>query len=182
MLTILSAIIGALTGILPNAIKVLELKTQKSYELEVIKLQIQAAKDNIELTSLVDEGKSLRDSDNATHTDGFMETLRASIRPLITYFFFAMFCIVKITAAWFMFAKGYDGVAILNAVWDVYTMAIFGSIMGFWFGSRAIAKMGDTIIQNQKSYNVQPITTAPTATPLPSKKSSSKDGTKLEIS
>ena len=182
MFTILSAIIGALTGILPNAIKVLELKTQKSYELEVIKLQIQAAKDNIELTSLVDEGKSLRDSDNGIHATGFMETLRASIRPLITYFFFIMFCAVKITAAWFMFSKGYDGIAILNAVWDVYTMAIFGSIMGFWFGSRAIAKMGDTLIQNQKAYNVQPIPTAPTNMSPPAQNKKSKSETNLQIS
>ena len=53
-----------------------------------------------------------------------------------------------------MFSKGYDGIAILNAVWDVYTMAIFGSIMGFWFGSRAITNLTNIYTKNPSMFNI----------------------------
>jgi hypothetical protein len=149
MIAILTTLFGFFSGLLPSLVKILELRVQKNYELEIVRLQLEAAKANVELTSVVDEGKSLRQHDAAITVSGPMETLRASIRPVLTYSFFTLFCVVKMIAASFMLSHGYDAIQTLNAVWDVYTMAIFGSIMGFWFGSRAISKMNDQIIANQ---------------------------------
>ena len=39
-----------------------------------------------------------------------------------------------------MLQSGMDIPGMLSAVWDEWTMAIFGAIMGFWFGSRGIEK------------------------------------------
>jgi hypothetical protein len=51
-----------------------------------------------------------------------------------------MFVIIKGSAAYVMIQNGNDIPTMLQAIWDIETMAIFGSIMGFWFGSRAIEK------------------------------------------
>jgi hypothetical protein len=53
-----------------------------------------------------------------------------------------------------MFEQGKNPVEILNAVWDVYTIAIFGSIMGFWFGSRAITNLTNIYTKNPSMFSI----------------------------
>lgn len=150
MLALVSAIIGFLSSILPNVIKLYEKRSDHKFDLEMARLRLQmeelrvnASKTGVELQSLVDEGRSLRTHDVAISDGGFFEPLRASIRPVITYLFFFLFMFIKLIAATFMYRSGYNAIDVANALLDDYTMAIFGSIMGFWFGSRAISKLSE---------------------------------------
>jgi hypothetical protein len=49
----------------------------------------------------------------------------------------------------------------LQAVWDVETMALFSTIIAFWFGSRMIEKQ-DRIFQPQTNISVTTNGTVPT--------------------
>ncbi|EJF85548.1 hypothetical protein [Bartonella rattimassiliensis] len=70
----------------------------------------------------------------------WVEALRASVRPLITYAFFILFATVK-TAALFKLLDQDVGITDgLIAVWDAETQALFAAVMSFWFGQRALAK------------------------------------------
>lgn len=166
MIAILSTLFGVISGILPNLVKLMEIRTQNKHDLEMLKLQLDAQARGLEFQTITDEGKSLRDHDLYVSTGGYMELIRASIRPFITYFFFFLFCGIKITAATFMFHNGYNALEVLNAVWDSYTMAIFGSVMGFWFGSRAITKMSEDFATRNYKYPTQKVK----PTPVPTKK------------
>jgi hypothetical protein len=44
-----------------------------------------------------------------------------------------------------MIANGQSVPEMLDAVWDSETMALFSTIMAFWFGSRIIEKMDDRV-------------------------------------
>jgi hypothetical protein len=115
MITLISAIFGLLSGALPQLVKLLEKRVDYKYEIELTKIKVEAATRGIELNVIaesikadVEEGKSVRLHDSSLNYNGFLETLRASIRPLLTYFFFALFCAVKLIAVTLMFKDGYN--------------------------------------------------------------------------
>jgi len=64
------------------------------------------------------------------------------VRPVITYAFFLVFAVVKVSALVTLLQT--DGVtlaAALQATWDEETQALFAAVMSFWFGSRQISNM-----------------------------------------
>ena len=161
MITLISTILGVMTAVLPNIVKLFEKRVEYKYEIELARLRIEAATRGLEIQSsianaqaAVEEGKSLRDHDLALVYPGILETLRASVRPVLTYFFFFLFCGIKITAASLMFADGYNAIDVLNAVWDVYTVAIFGAIIGFWFGSRSMTNLTSMYMKDSSYFVV----------------------------
>ncbi len=70
----------------------------------------------------------------------WVEALRASVRPIITYAFFILFATVKTAALFKLLDQGVGITDGLIAVWDAETQALFAAVMSFWFGQRALAK------------------------------------------
>ena len=150
LLTILSSLFGVASAVLPNLVKIMETKQDNRHEIELTKLKMEAASKGLELTAIAESAKadaeesnSVRQHDTAIHTTGFLEGLRASIRPVITYCFFFLFCGVKIAIVFVMLKQGHNPNDIINAVWDQNTMAVFAGIISFWFGSRSMIKLNE---------------------------------------
>ncbi len=145
-ITTLSTIIGGLIGIIPSFISYLEKSKQYEYQIEVIKLQSQADAKTLELQAEIAKIQSEAESDTAIHGyddsgtvgDGFVAALRASVRPVITYSFFFMFALAKFTVAVGLFRSGLNITDISQQIFDDTSMTFFGTIMGFWFGTRGI--------------------------------------------
>ena len=70
----------------------------------------------------------------------WVDGLRGSVRPVITYCFFLLFCFVEVSAYLALTASGVSGLDALNAVWDEDTKALFAAVIAFWFGGRAVAR------------------------------------------
>jgi hypothetical protein len=164
MLTILSPLIGIIGSLLPSVVRIFERRQEMKHEIELTRVKIEAsiqqAKVQLDIENVkadVEEGKSVRSHDRSIDGGKYINTLRASIRPVITYCFFFLFVAVKIAAAWTMIANGQSVPDMLKAVWDPETMALFSTIIAFWFGSRVIEKMDERVVQ--RSYNVTPINT-----------------------
>jgi len=71
----------------------------------------------------------------------WVEALRASVRPILTYAFFMLFAAVKIAGLYTMVS--FDGISLavaLPLIWDGETQALFAAVMAFWFGQRALGK------------------------------------------
>ncbi len=152
MLALLSPLIGIVGSLLPSVVRIFERKQELKHEIELSKIKldgaIEAAKLNIQIEEIkadVTEGQSLRDHDKSIDGGKFLNALRASIRPVITYLFFFLFVAVKVSAAYVMLANGQSVPVMLDAVWDIETMSLFSTIMAFWFGSRVIEKMDDRV-------------------------------------
>lgn len=144
MIGIISAVVGLLTSAIPSLVKILEKRQESSHEIKLMEMRIEAASKGIDLQRYIEdskadieEGKSVRQHDALVTGDGWIFTLRTAVRPVLTFLFFFLFLIIKLVAVFAMLQQGAPVVEILNAVWDEYTVAIFGSIIGFWFGHRA---------------------------------------------
>lgn len=156
MLAIISPILGIFGSLLPNIVKIFERKQELQHDIEIAKLQMEAAKQgaqfqldlaNIKADSA--EGDSLRSHDASIDGGKFVNALRAFVRPFITYTFFFLFCAVKIAAAYVMINNGLSIPDMLKAVWDTETMALFSTVIAFWFGSRTLEKM-DSRVRKKK--------------------------------
>jgi hypothetical protein len=147
MLALLSPLFGILGSLLPSIVRIFERKQEIKYELDLAKLKIDAAERQADLQFNVEvvkasavERQSLLDHDKSIDGGKYLNALRASIRPVITYSFFLLFVAVKVAAAYVMIDKGMSMPEMLSAVWDVETMSLFSTIIAFWFGSRMMEK------------------------------------------
>lgn len=170
MLALLSPLFGIVGSLLPSIVRIFERKQEIKYELDMAKLKIDAAERQADLQFNVEmvkasavERQSLYDHDKSLDGGKFINALRASIRPVITYTFFFLFCAVKIAAAWVMIDKGMSMPEMLAAVWDVETMSLFSTIIAFWFGSRMMEKQ-ERSMPPQTQLNVTVSNNKPTKT------------------
>jgi hypothetical protein len=148
LLGALSPLLGILGSILPSIVKIFDRKQEIQYELQLTKLQGDIALATADKTFDIEQVKSLSAERTALYAydsnlDGgvFINALKASVRPVITYTFFVLFIVVKMAAAYTMLASGTPVPQMLIAVWDPESMALFSTIVAFWFGSRTIEKM-----------------------------------------
>ena len=147
MITLISTIFGVLSSLLPNIVNIFQKKLDYAHEIELTKIKMDAAREGLVLQLEIEgfkadvaEGESVRKHDIDIEYKGFWGSLRASIRPVITYAFFFLFCGIKIAAFVVLVQRGATPTELLTLVWDSETMAIFSAIVGFWFGSRSIEK------------------------------------------
>lgn len=156
--------------------RIFERKQEIKYEIELTKIKLEAAEKQADLQFHVEEIKAdseLRQSalDHDKSIDGgkFINALRASIRPVITYSFFILFVAVKWAAAYTMIANGQDIPTMLDAVWDPDTMSLFSTIIAFWFGSRVMEKQEKAaaiVAASQPQLKVTVAKTVPTKKPV----------------
>ena len=147
LIALLSPFLGILGSLLPSIVRIFERKQEIKYELERTKLQISAAEKQADVyltTEMVRADSLSRQSalDHDKSLDGgvFLNALRASIRPVVTYAFFLTFLGIKIAALMVMVDQGASMPDMLKAVWDQETMSLFSTIIAFWFGSRMMEK------------------------------------------
>ena len=145
LLGLLSTLVGFISSVLPSLVSYWSTKQRYQYEIEITKLRIQALREGVDPTklaadiaALVAEGKSIRLHDSYITSNEYINILRASVRPLLTYLFFFLFIGIKAAAATLLFQQGYDAIKVLEVIWDDYTVSIFGAIVGFWFGTRSM--------------------------------------------
>lgn len=147
MLTILGSIIGFLGSAMPSIFSFLNKKESNKTQVEMMKMQMELAKtqSEIDLTKFYamaqdNEHARLIDHDIAMQKDtGALAWLRKSVRPVITYMFFALFAAVKVSAL-MIAMEDQNFYRAVTVVWDPETQGMFAAIISFWFGSRAIER------------------------------------------
>lgn len=171
MLTILAGVVGLLGSFLPSLLNFFTAKTNDAYQLELAKLQLSAAEKNIQMQmdiaqtkANVEEQQQLYSYDNGPSGSKFVDGLKSSIRPVITYTIFLMWIAVETSGFVIGLQQGKAVTDLIPIVWDQNTQAIFMSIIAFWFGSRFIEKYGifppinqpKTIAVNSKTVAFDP--------------------------
>jgi hypothetical protein len=72
---------------------------------------------------------------------GLWDTLRYTVRPVVTYGFFILFLVVKIKGFYHGILVDHTPVIqLLPVIWDEGTESLFAAVLAFWFGSRAFEK------------------------------------------
>ena len=156
MLTLLGSLLGFAGSTVPSILDLFKEKDEKKNQMEMFKLQLEAKEKGVDLDIRVLEATANMEDRKADREEqqrllqhdislgsqgGFINSLRAFVRPFITYVFFLTFIGVKVTLVWNTIKNGGDLNATLDVVWDEQTEALFAAIISFWFGSRAMPKL-----------------------------------------
>ena len=156
MLTLLSSVFGIFSGLLPGLLRMWERRYEQKHELEMLRVRYEGMAKGIELreatadgANLVAEGANLRAHDSSLAGGRDIETLRASVRPVITYSFFALFCIVKVFVATKLWFLNLPPSEILPLLWGEEETVLLAAVLSFWFGSRVTTKLEEIDIKKK---------------------------------
>ena len=149
MLTLLGSLFGFISSTFPAILKFYQNKQNHSHELalgnqQMEHLRLDASQRLKEIGAQADiaEGKALYQHDAQLSGGSFIDSLRASVRPVITYAFFLLFSSIKLSALYLLITQqGLELDSALTQIWDAETQALFAAVMSFWFGQRALLKI-----------------------------------------
>jgi hypothetical protein len=164
ILAALPAILGALAGMVPAIISLLTLKANNAQQLALAQLQLQATKDGGALQiDLANSQADIRQADHiydfASGPSGnrFVDALAVFVRPFITLVMFGLWGLIKMALFVYAVNSGFDLGQLSQLIWDDTDKAIFGAIMGFWFGDRMMLRSQDRVAA---TLAVQPVVAA----------------------
>jgi hypothetical protein len=156
MLSILSGILGFATSGLPSVLDFFKQKGDQKHEQSMARLDMERAlalaekgyasqerieefrTDQVEMETYAQERIALYNHDKklSEGASPWVINLRASVRPIITYIFVFIVLFIDIVGLIWAIKSGVDFVTALEIIFSDEEMAIFASIIGFWFGSR----------------------------------------------
>ncbi len=147
MMTLLGSLLGFGTSFLPEVLNYFKAGQEHKHNLERMQLEMNLMTKRSELKlQELDKQAEIKETEGLYKHDsidagGFVNALRGSVRPVITYAFFGLFVAIKIVAVMtLMNEQGADLAGALNVIWDDNTAGLFAAIMSFWFGNRAVSK------------------------------------------
>jgi hypothetical protein len=147
MLTIISTIVGLLGSFVPGLLNFFTTRQNNDYQLELIKLQMEAAREGQQLQIDMAQSKAdieqqqlLYSYDAGPSGSVVVDALRTSVRPVITYVFFAIWCMIEFVIFFYAIHQGKSFEEIVPLIWSQNTEAVFVTIIAFWFGARLLDK------------------------------------------
>ena len=148
MISLLGTLLGFGTSIVPEVLGYFKQKQANEQELNMLEAKAKYASQLSELKlkeldaeADIQETKSIYEHDRTIDASPFIDSLRGSVRPVITYLFFLMFICVKGVLMYALIAnQNLDWTVAIEMAWDPETQAIFSAIIAFWFGNRAMSK------------------------------------------
>lgn len=148
MISLIGTLIGFGTSIVPEVLGYFKQKQANEQELRMLEAKAKYASQLSELRikeldaeAEIQETKSIYEHDRTIDSGPIINSLRGSVRPVITYLFFALFAGVKATLIYALIAnQNVEWTVAIQTAWDDDTAAIFSAIMAFWFGNRAMSK------------------------------------------
>ena len=147
MITLLGSLLGFGTSFLPEVLNYFKRGQEQKHELQRMKMEIElmAKRSEFKIQEL-DKEAEIKEAEGLYKHDsvdagGFINALRGSVRPIITYAFFGLFVAIKVTALIsLMNLPEMQLNMALSMIWDDQTAGLFSAIMAFWFGNRAVSK------------------------------------------
>jgi hypothetical protein len=155
MFALLGSLVGFISSLAPDIFGIIRDKKDKAHELQILDRQMELTKlghttrmEEIQTVSEMREAEYIykyADRSGVMWIDGFA----GSVRPFLTYAFFALYAWVKLSAFLVMrdqLAVSDVGVPIdevlfsIVKLWSEQDETIFAAIISFWFGSRAFRK------------------------------------------
>mgnify|MGYP003146755344 CR=1 FL=1 len=140
MFTLLGSLLGFTTSFLPKVMDYFNRKQDNAHELAMLE-KMHANK--MEMTAIdanIREVETIHEHDAALDGGKFINGLRASVRPVVTYMFMALFVAIEVTALWALIDMGTKWGDALLIIWDDEMMGMWSAILAFWFGGREFRK------------------------------------------
>ena len=147
MMSLLGSLPGFGTSFLPEILNYFKAGQEHKHKLETMKMEaeLMEKRSALKLQELdkqadIQETKSIYEHDRSIDAGGFVNALRGSVRPVITYAFFLMFVTVEVVIMLKVMESGGDWKDAVDLMWSSETQGLFAAIVSFWFGNRAVSK------------------------------------------
>ncbi len=142
MLTLLGSLLGFGSSFLPKVLDFWQDKSDKAHELEMLKAQAEIQLDQTAIEANIREVEAIHKEHASTtrKASQFFINLSSSVRPVVTYLFVIEWCIITYAIAFLLLKQEGITIEALQSILDDDFMAIFASIISFWFGDRAIRR------------------------------------------
>lgn len=147
MIAAIGAIAGFLSTVAPLLVQWLTLRENNAHAVEMEKLRQQGEREKV--AGQVDIANAQVDARQADHIYDFasgasgypfVDAMAVFIRPFVTLMFFALYLLMKVGLFIYAVNQGYDLGQLVKLLWGEADEAVFGAIMGFWFGNRVIMR------------------------------------------
>ena len=147
MISLLGSLLGFGTSFLPSILDYFKQAQAHKQKLEMMKLQgeLLEKKSALRIQELdkqaeIKEVEGLYKHDASLDGGKFVNALRSSVRPVITYIFMGLFIAVEISIIVKFMETGGDWTEAVNLLWSDEVAGLWSAILAFWFGNRAISK------------------------------------------
>ncbi len=145
MIALLGSLLGFGTSFLPQVLDFFKQKQEHKNRLELLELQGELAARGASLQlDILDKKAELEETkaiyNYANPTSGFSAGLASSVRPVITYLFFALFMATKVVIMLKVIEEGGDWKEAVDLMFDAETQGLFAAVISFWFGQRSVSK------------------------------------------
>ena len=147
MISLLGSLLGFGTSFLPSILDFFKQAQAHKQKLEMMKLQgeLLEKKSALRIQELdkqaeIKEVEGLYKHDASLDGGKFVNALRSSVRPVITYIFMGLFIAVEVSIMVKFMETGGDWTEAVNLLWSDEVAGLWSAILAFWFGNRAISK------------------------------------------
>ena len=148
MLTLFGSLLGFITSAFPDLLKIYQDKQDRNHELEIMDRQMEQMRlghtqrlEEISINADIAESQALYKHDSNPSGIRWIDGLRSSVRPVITYASSMLFAQVNINVLFYLLSKmNMDFAIAIQKIWDAETQALFAACISYWFGSRSLAK------------------------------------------
>jgi len=140
MIELIGSLLGFGTSMVPSIISYFQDSKDKAHELalqeKIITSSIKEAKITGELANIALDLKADIASNKSAHKPmqltgiGFIDGLRGSVRPIITYWFMGLYSYSKYVT----YVQG-------GEMWTSLDQTLLATVVSFWFGERLIRKI-----------------------------------------
>lgn len=147
MITLLASILGFITSLIPELIKLLRDFYNKNHELKILdkKLEYYNLLHDNKLNDIIYSAQystrfNINNDINKQTGIKIIDALNATVRPLITYGFFFLYVYFKLVQYYDIISE-FGISSYTDIIWSSNDQAIFASIISFYFGQRTFNKI-----------------------------------------
>ena len=140
MLSLIGSALGLFSSAIPKALDMWQDRSDKAHELAVMKAQAEISLDQTAIDANIREVESIHQHDSQIKGSNWVENTRALVRPIMAYSFMGLFFAVEITAFITLIDAGTGAGDALQQIWDDRVMALWATILAFYFGGRQFSK------------------------------------------
>jgi len=147
MMSLLGSLLGFGTSFLPEVLNFFKAGQEHKQKRETMKMEaeLMEKRSQLKLQELdkeadIQESKGIYEHDRSIDAGGFVNALRGSVRPVITYAFFCLFVATEIVIMVKVLETGGDWKDAVELMWSPEVQGLFAAVLSFWFGNRAVSK------------------------------------------
>jgi hypothetical protein len=155
---LLGSIFGGLFRLAPEILKWLDKKNERAHELLMFQRQcdLEAQRGAQKLAEIgahreaaVDVGAMVafnaainQQTEMVKAVGGWVASLSASVRPVVTYWILAIWSFAHLWFAWMSYRVGMDPIDVFKLVMSADFAALVSGTLNYWFLDRTLAKRG----------------------------------------